>query len=222
MEFTQELIANEEKVRISWSPGCSYKDGTYIIGLQGLCGSIGPGAPAPVPKPNLTVPDAISFTVDDLDVELFNRLSDLLTQYTDHIYVSIRYNPCREIPRPLRVKHECQDKYKEYEEKCAALRLEDSLKREESYQLLDRLAELGCSIHDINYPKNDIPKPDSEWYEPTDNEVKMSLGSISIACYNETKIYKALKNSGILDKYFPEWYRKGLDPGMNYAMTVIH
>lgn len=191
------LLENEDKLQLSWHPGCSYRNGRYDVGAVGRRepGVTEEDLKKPWVCPN--IPSSLSFNIrfkNKEDIDLFNQLS-LIKE--DGIEVKI-YNHC--------LKRERIKIIDEFKEKVDEITIRNEAIRDKCDQLIEQLEELGCNCYDI-YPTTleQIPLDWYEWQESTD----ATEGSITVLCHDKTHFYRFLKEHGILDKYFPEWYKLG-------------
>lgn len=186
------LLENEDKLQLSWHPGCCYHNGRYDVGDVGRRGPSDPCEPWVCPA----IPSSLSFNIrfkNKEDIDLLNQLS-LIKE--DGIEVKI-YNNCLKRER-IKIKND-------FKEKVDEITIRNEAVREKCDQLIGQLEELGCDCSDI-YPKLElIPLDWYEWQESTD----ATLASITVLCHDKTLFYQFLKEHGILDKYFPEWYKLG-------------
>lgn len=70
--------------------------------------------------------------------------------------------------------------------------------------LVDQLAVLGC--YNVESPKCE---PLLDTYYNWEEHYDAKTASIGVRCNNHTIFYQYLQEKGILDKYFPDWYKKG-------------
>lgn len=187
------LLENEDKLQLSWHPGCSYHNGRYDVGAVGRIGPSDPYEPWVCPA----IPSSLSFNIrfkNKEDIDLFNQLS-LIKE--DGIEVKIYNHSFKK--EKIKIKDEFIKKANEITIKNEAI-------RDKCDQLIEQLEELGCNCYDI-YPTTleQIPLDWYEWQESYD----ATLASITVLCHDKTHFYLFLKEHGILDKYFPEWYRLG-------------
>jgi hypothetical protein len=192
------LSENEDKLKLSWSPGCYFDGDTYILGE---IGRRGPG----VTEEDLKKPWICSGLQSSLqffirfknvgDIDLYYRIEEIIIKNTNQIDVKF-------VPPPLQKDRlELKDEYKE---QFNIITKENETLREKYLNLVAQLKELGCDCNDtINYKS--ILK---EWYNWVEYYDATKAG-INICCHNKTEFYIYLKDNGMLDKYFPEWYKLG-------------
>lgn len=167
-------------------------------------GRIGPKSDKPEAEPEPTpvsVPKCVAFSISmkNSDKELCERLMNLMEQVKSNDTIDVKIDKrITHKKEKLNVKPEYGAIVKAMEDKNTAL--EDRF-----YDLLEEFAKLDCRIDVISGPKYDIiPDNYYEWNEYDDYKVSCRIG-----CQEGTKFYGFLQENGLLEKYFPEWYRKG-------------
>ena len=193
------LIDREEDLDFSWSPGCFFNGTTYITGP---ISRRGPGVTDEDLKKSWIcsgLPTALSFSITFKNGNVGVLYKEILhiictLEHQDQLKISTRVPTVTK--RQLGLKEEFRSKADEINEKNDKI-------REKILSLIEKLDQLGCNCQDLIFPDyNIIP---AEWY----NWEERTYASINICCHNKTELYKFLQEKGILDKYFPEWYRKG-------------
>lgn len=214
----ETLLNNQDKLTIRWNPGCAYMGaGKYAVGCIGRighnqeenCCSVGRTGPTGTTGPmenttgsmeNTKIPDAIHLTItstDKLTLDEFNKICEELEKsgYESEIH--------KTLPREIvetEIKPEYLEKYKTKEER-------ESVIQEKIDKNLDELIVLGCE--GLDYYRKPFTVPE-EWKQVTNRYYDMKTAGIRVYCHKDTEIYKILLNSGILEKSFPEWYRKNM------------
>ena len=193
----QVLIDREQDLIFSWSPGCMFRDNKYI---KGAIGRRGPGiTDEDLKKPYVCSgpPSSLMFSIRcNNNNVLYKEILDVLSNLKDKDQLEINIQLPRTTKRQIRLKEGFQSKADEINEKNNEAREKVSL-------LIEQLKQLGCNCDDLICPDyNIIP---AEWYEWEED----TYASVNVCCHNKTEFYKFLQEKGILDKYFPEWYRKG-------------
>ncbi|AYV86074.1 MAG: hypothetical protein Solivirus5_2 [Solivirus sp.] len=211
MEATKLILQHESDLKISWTPGCYYKgEGRWSCGLAGMMGSIGPGAPKRIPIPVTKLPKSLMFIVKSQDEDLLKQIASKASEEKTLKSASV-FSQKKIQLRPLRVKEERKEEYERISRE----------NKEQDDAIIDqvhRLVDLGCS--DIEYNVNRKPFP-SDLYEEF-GEIKYDDARLDICCCEDTEIYIALKETGLLEKYFPVWYKNGVHPDFpNEAFTFI-
>ena len=221
------FVERENDLILSWHPGCifmgmkTYNSNVapeYMIGEIGSTGCRGPSSVSeymvgPIGskgasdiKPEQTspitdVPSSIKLHIgfkNKNDDNLYNSILEIvenLQKSGDQIQIN------KTGPRPrkdkIKIKDEFSDKYMELEERNLIL-------KQKFLVLYNQLKELGCYLFDIGEPSYEsIPY---NWYEIKEY-TDYSCCSIGVCCHDDTIFYKYLKEKGLLDKYFPEWYK---------------
>lgn len=197
------LFEMENDLLFSWHPGCKFmvtnKQPSYIVGPVGR---IGPGVQMPVTKREITeIPNSLEFTIrfknkDDNNLYLAIKNMLLLLQKNDPIEVKLQ--------EPKLIKEKVKPMV-DYVEKINLINDNNKKKTEKINELIDQLEKLGVDCDDISYRLETIP---DNWYE-NHQYTDATLASINICCHNDTKFYKTMKDKGILEKYFPQWYKRG-------------
>jgi hypothetical protein len=92
-----------------------------------------------------------------------------------------------------------------YESLVEQIEKDNDIIKEKYNVSIRQLEELGCNLVYITGPKYQvIPDHYYIWKEYDDYGVPITVG-----CHEHTKLYKFLYSSGLLEKYFPKWYRDG-------------
>jgi len=193
------LLENEDKLQLSWHPGCYYYNGKYTLGD---IGRRGPGVTdEDLKKPWVCqgVPSSISFNIrfkNKDDIDLFNKLLSIIKKL-EGIDVKF-YDNCLKKEK-IKIKDEFREKVDEIEERNKNV-------REKYLILIKQLEDLGCYLDSISGPKYE--QISNDWYEWQES-YDATMVSINVLCHDNTHFYLFLKEHGILDKYFPEWYKLG-------------
>ncbi len=205
------LIEEEEHLILSWYPGCYFSGlnscgcPEYILGDIGRTGcSYSTFSSEPKVEQGWTpkISSALQFTikVKRIDgIELYDKVLSVIEklQKTDQIKVDVTR------PYVTRTKLEPKEEYKQLVEEMTESNAEIVTK----YQsLVEKLEVLGCDCDDIGAPTlKSIPDEYYDWKIHTD----ATRGSINVCCHSGTEFYKFLNENNLLEKYMPEWYRKG-------------
>lgn len=194
------LSENEDKLKLSWSPGCYFDGNKYILGE---IGRRGPGATEEdLKKPWIYngLPASLQFFIrfkNVEDIDLYYKIEEVIRNFKNTALVNVKFRP----PPLQKDRLELKDEYKE---QVDTITKENEILKEKYLNLVGQLKELGCDCNDtVNYKI--IPKEWYNWVEYYD----ATRASINICCHDKTEFYIYLKNNGMLDKYFPEWYRLG-------------
>jgi hypothetical protein len=196
------IINNEQKLTFSWYPGCIYNrhDNSYTVGE---ISRRGPGSKQILdPWTCPSVPSSLSFSIrfkNKDDLELFQEIKTMLHSLIDHEQMQIMtYSP-----QFMREQIVVKDKYREEVDQII---ISNEIVKEKFRLLKLQLEELGCDHTNLKGPAyKTIPDEYYEWHEYYNSQ----KSGFTVYCHNETIFYKALNDSGILDKYFPEWYKAG-------------
>lgn len=194
------LLERENDLVMTWHPGCFYSNGYQY----GPIGRIGPKPGPDEPQQDntvITIPNSLAFSISmkNNDKELYDKLNNMLQQIkvNDNIDVNLDRGTTHKKEK-LGVKPEHEINIKKINE------LNEYI-LDRYNQLTNELEQMGCDTNDLRGPKLEIiPNEYYEWNEYDDYKVSYRIG-----CQNGTKFYKFLYEKGLLDKYFPEWYRKG-------------
>ena len=191
------LLDSEQDLICSWSPTCFFNGTTYI---KGPIGRRGPGVTdEDLKKPWICpgLPKSLIFSIRfNNNNVLYEEVLHVLSTLKDKDQLQIDVIPPKTIKRQLGLKEEFKSKADEINEKNDEI-------REKVLLLVEQLEQLGCNCDDLMFPNyNIIP---AEWY----NWEEDTYASINVCCHNKTEFYMFLQGKGLLDKYFPEWYRKG-------------
>lgn len=202
------LVERQQDLKLSWHPGCGFhKKGlgksTYYVGP---IGRRGPNTTEEDLKKEIKiteVPNSLVFYINftneskDLYETILNELENLI-KYGDDIEIKEKRGPYNRIER-IKPKPEYEDKIKEITERNEKI-------NKEYIELVDKLEQLGCCCDDISGPKYE--KLIDEYYELKEY-VDYNSAYIHVCCHKDTKLYNYLNQAGILEKYFPQWYRDG-------------
>lgn len=202
------ILQNENNLNISWHPGCfKIQPGHYVVGPIGRTGH-NPNSldnivsASDVVLPNTTIPDqlSISFSLKNNDKDLYQSLVSLANNLKLDPELEIIINQPRLIHEKICAKPEYENKVRELEE---ANKIID----QKFCNLLSQLEELGCTTDDIGHPRYEIiPEEYYEWKHYYDY---IPFFRIEIRCHKDTEFYKFMNKSGLLKKYFPQWYAEG-------------
>jgi len=193
------LLENEDRLNLSWDPGCYFDGSKYTAGAIGRRGANTTDEDLKKPWICSNLPSALHFHIrfkNIEDIDLFKKIKDIINNTVDgRVDIRVVY------PKLQKNKFSLKDEYKEQ----VNIILEENEKMKQKYlDLIKQLNELGCECNDCPSYKI-IP---NEWYNCEEYEDATKAG-IDILCHDKTQIYIFLKENGILDKYFPEWYKLG-------------
>ena len=221
------FIERENELNLSWHPGCMFmgmktSSSCYSIGeigstgcvgntecnskpeyIVGAIGSKGPSC-SEQPKeitPITKVPSSIKMSIsfkNKNDSTLYETILNIvrdLQKSGDQI--EINHTQPRLRRDKVKIKDKFHDEYEKMEERNSSI-------RQKFIALCTQLEELGCFVDDLGQPKYErVPE---NWYE-INEYTDYSCCSIGVCCHDDTIFYKYLKEKGLLDKYFPEWYK---------------
>lgn len=223
------FVERENDLNLSWHPGCifmgmkTYNSNAipeYMIGEIGSTGCCNPngmpdyvvgpigskGAGSNIQKPEqilpiTNVPSSIKLHIgfkNQNDDNLYKSILDIVEKLQNSgDQIKINKTDPRLKRDKVRIKDEFYDKHIELEERNLIL-------KQKFLVLYNQLKELGCYLDDIGGPSYErIP---DNWYEIKEY-VDYTCCSIGVCCHDDTIFYKYLKEKGLLDKYFPEWYK---------------
>lgn len=198
----QLLLDRGDELNMDWHPGCIYDgNGNYYYGPVGRRG---PGVtdedlknPFVVPS----IPTCLQYTISlkNNDAQLYKLIITALTDLKNSgDVIDVKMGGVRHVREKIKVKDEC----KEIVDKIT---LENNQLKDKFTSLADELDKLGCDTSDVGCPKYKlIPDEYFEWNEYDDYKTCISVG-----CHNGTIFYKFLQKNGLLEKYFPQWYKDG-------------
>ena len=192
------IVAYQDKLSLSWHPGCSYMGGSsYAVGAIGRRGPGTTEDELKIPVYNTEIPKCLAFyiTIPGSEKHLYDVILTELKLLNDGVEILPR--PPQETRVNLNVKEEFKAEYDSVMSKNQQI-------REKYNELVKQLEELGCDAENIEGPKLE-EVPDS-WYEST---TSFTDSHIEVRCHSETKFYKELLSAGILEKSYPKWYRNG-------------
>lgn len=199
------LLKNEDKLILSWHPGCIYKDGEYILGEIGRRGLGVTEEDLKKPWIYSGHPSSLQFNIrfkNIDDIELCRQIKDVLYKFDDSNSDNIKFIHDNE-PKLVRENLGLKDEFRNEVDKITQ---ENKLMEGKIQNLLLQLKMLGFTPNSDESPKYKIV-PD-EWYNWKEYYDATKAG-ISICCHNKTQIYIFLETNGLLDKYVPEWYKLG-------------
>lgn len=194
------LLNNEDKLKLSWNPGCTFDGKTYYppIGPMGMTENF---IKSNIPT-EITAPLEFHISLrNNENVDLYQRIKAIIFDInkTDQISITVK------VPQLIKNKLDIKDIYKEQVEKSIN---DNEIVKEKCLILINQLNELGCYTEDIEYPIfKTIPNEWYNWHEYID----YTKAVISVKCHNKTQFYIFLKEHGLLDKYIPEWYKPFLN-----------
>jgi hypothetical protein len=199
-----EIIADRESdLKLSWNPATIWKGGSTYTSV--IIGRMGPGGKVPWKDPSL--PNSLNFIIQFKnrdDIPLYQAISEMLDKLKtvdDEILIS----GTNRTPNSFLVR-EKRNLKENYQTKATEIKRENDLLRNQISILVKQLEHLGCDCDDLRGPLyQTIP---DDWYE-WNEYIDVTKASISVCCHDQTKFYQYLRECGILDKYFPEWYRIG-------------
>lgn len=194
------LSENEDQLKLSWSPGCYFDGNKYILGEIGRRGPDVTEEDLKKPWIYNELPSSLQFNIrfkNAEDIDLYYKIEEVIKNFKNTDQVNFKF-----VPPPLQKDRlELKDEYKE---QVDTITKENEIIREKYLILIKQLNELGCHCdHTPTYKS--IP---DEWYNWVEYYDATKAG-INICCHNKTEFYIFLKDNGMLDKYFPEWYRLG-------------
>ncbi len=207
------FVERENDLSLSWNPGCLFegiKQGepnyqTFMWGYAGCSGVRPDGTSIETdysrPYVRTDIPDAIQFSIGfkESDMDLYKLILHVVTELKnngDEIKINYRTRLIRK-----NIKDEFMDKVKMIENR-------NSLQKEKFDQICSKLDEIGVNYDDLNPGYESIP---DEYYEHTEIP-----SSISVCCHDKTEFYQFLKTNGLLDKYYPESFRKAYHTKITY------
>lgn len=193
------LISRQEDFKLSWQPGCSFDGKSYQCGPVGRKG---PGCNCTQMIQPPVIPDAISFQIGFTD-----KSGNLYQEILDELYSSVAPDNFIEIHShgPTRVKHKKNFKPK-YENMGNEIVRKNIEIHNRASDLIQELFLMGCEIERMSGPKLD--KIPDEYYD-IEEYLDYTHTWIHVHCHSGTKLYRFLNKHGILEKYFPEWYKLG-------------
>jgi len=192
------LLEKESDLTMSWHPGCIHMGGnSYTVGALG---STGPGKSSEQPqwKPPI-VSKSLQFTIGfkTIDTDSYNKIVSAINELANTDPVKVNVSGIWNTKNKVKTK----DSFVELEKEVIA---QNEITRKKFEKLCDKIEAMGCYLDDVSPPKYmTLPEDCFEW------ETKVNFGGISVCCHSETQFYKFLDSNGLLEKYFPEWYRTG-------------
>jgi len=193
-------------LKISWEPAI------YEGGNRYICGPMGRHAPKPADwKPMTTLPAGMKLTIsifhdseklyldEKKDPKLYEQTLDLVTRLGEPDQIKM------EESRPPWKKTEILNPKPEFKEIVEDWQAKNTAIMTEFHELIVKLEELGCDIDDgPGSPRvHVIPQE----YFVTRDYLDFGLCYISFCMNFNMKIYQFLKEQGVLDRVFPQWYR---------------
>jgi hypothetical protein len=202
------IIDREADLILSWAPHAYWIGGsTYDVGPIGRTGPVGMRGSDSLGPRNL--PDSLIFYIrfkDETDLPLYLAIRKGLEVLKTYDEISINQLSYHNGNRKSYIIREKGNLYPVYEKEVAKIEKENKLIEAKYLVLVDQLEELGCDCDDLKSPKyQTIP---NDWYEWNES-IDINRDSFNICCHKGTKFYQHLQKHGILNKYFPEWYRMG-------------
>ncbi len=198
------LLENEDKLNLSWSPNCFYiGNGKYSVGP---IGRLGPGVdPDNIPpwiSPKVEDIECLSFFIfiKECNPYLYKQIKQAILGLEDE-NIQIIYLDYRTIEEQVGVKEEYKETYK----KCV---LNNNRLDEEVERVLGELRKL-VHLVELDYSINGKLPISYDWfiYEGKIDETRAA--GMEIRCVKGTKFYQFLQDNGLVEKYYPAWYKKG-------------
>jgi hypothetical protein len=207
-----EIITDREAdLILSWNPCASWRGGsTYMVGCMGECGATGGPMRSHGPREEPGLPDALIFFIsfkNKDDVQLYLTICDVLEKLkaTDQISINqISYCPSNLKSYLVKEKGNLKTGH---ETKLAEIEKQNKLIESKYVVLVNKLEKMGCYCKKLGFPTYQTLS--DEWYEWKEY-VDIDRAKFNICCHKGTKFYQHLKETGVLNKYFPEWYRRCL------------
>jgi len=202
------LLEHENDLDINWHPGCS-RMGHNTFSVGGI-GRLGPGVSMEEARKPITITEvpkclvvyiSIKKSVDSKKAiqlcDLLNECFNKLLEQGDGIEIKGR-QIIKSSQKKIGVKMEFLDDYNK-------IAHENQKIRDKCNELIHQLESLGCAVNDASFPKL-VQVPDEYYIYENVTEVNSRF---DICCDSQTRFYQFLKDKGLLEKYFPEWYRNG-------------
>ena len=190
------IVAYQDDLKITWHPGCSYGNG-YSVGAIGRRGPDTTEEDLNKEIRNTEIPSCLALhitipgDVKHLYEVIFNELK---INYTG---IEVITNPPRELRMNGKIKEEYQLQHDAIVERNSQI-------GKKYAELVTQLEDLGCDTSDLSGPK--LEKIPDSFYDFT---MQNTDSFIEVRCHNATKFYEYLYSAGVLEKFYPQWYRDG-------------
>lgn len=196
------LLKKEDILKLSWSPGCYFDGNNYVLGAIGRRGPGVTEEDLKIPWICKGVPSSLEFNIrfnNIGDIDLYNKIKDIIVDIknTDKIDVKTTDPPLRK--NKINIKNEYKDQIDKITE-------DNKVLNNKYLSIIKQLNDLGCDCYNLGEPI--YQKIPNDWYEWEEYYDATGAG-ISVCCHSKTKFFSFLNENGILDKYFPEWYKLG-------------
>lgn len=192
------LLEKEAHLILSWHPGCY-----HIVGSSYTVGPIGRRGPGITNTETSWVipgiPSALQFHIKFLQTEQadYDTLANAIQKLAETDQIKV------DVSKPYDVKGKIGIK-KCFQAIDENIKKQNKIITDKFISLCNELNFLGCNT-DVIRPPHLITLPE----ECFDWIIRKDYGSISVCCHKETEFYKILNSYGLLEKYFPKWYRDG-------------
>ena len=194
----QVLIERKELFTFNWHPGCVKsgfkKYSTGPIGRQGAAGES--GIERVIPKSEPTIPQCLLLIIGFKDCTTAFRTATDILEDIEKDDVVCTYNAPQSTFQKVGIRPEFESKAHEIE-----ARNKDIQKRWDD--VVDEMSKLADGEFSGFGPALETIPDEFFIFK----QVWTCNGEIKVACDSQSRIYQLLKEAGILEESFPEWYK---------------